>query len=249
MLRFKQDSIACGDFVSVSKTLASNVFDLVIADFPYGVSWKTGHRTKSRVLGQDGIQNDSVLAHNQLNSEGLPEIYRLLKDDRHIYYFTRWDMIPYDLPALRKAGFDVKNNIIWAKNNWGMGDLEGAYANQYECILFAQKGRRPLLRGRARDVQRFNRVSGNRLIHSHQKPVTLLAWLIKNSTYPGEIVFDPTCGVGSVIVAAEITGRVGYGVELDPVTAEQAREYIAVLGNSIAATKQGPNGVRQPLLL
>jgi DNA modification methylase len=39
---------------------------------------------------------------------------------------------------------------------------------------------------------------------------------ILNHTKPGELVYDPFPGSGTTLVAAELTGRVSCGLELDP---------------------------------
>jgi len=39
---------------------------------------------------------------------------------------------------------------------------------------------------------------------------------ILNHTQLGESVFDPFLGSGTTLAAAEVTGRVCYGIELDP---------------------------------
>ena len=48
------------------------------------------------------------------------------------------------------------------------------------------------------------------------KPVSLLEYLINNSTKQGDIVFDSFCGSGSTLIACEKLQRTCYGVELDP---------------------------------
>jgi DNA modification methylase len=48
------------------------------------------------------------------------------------------------------------------------------------------------------------------------KPVKLVAYLIRNSSRPGENVIDVFGGSGSTLIAAEKTGRTCYTVELDP---------------------------------
>ncbi len=45
-----------------------------------------------------------------------------------------------------------------------------------------------------------------------QLPETVMAYL----TAPGEAVADPFCGWGSTLIACEITGRRGFGSEIDP---------------------------------
>ena len=47
------------------------------------------------------------------------------------------------------------------------------------------------------------------------KPVALMAYPIQNSSMSNCIVLDPFLGSGSTLIAAEETGRICYGVELD----------------------------------
>jgi DNA modification methylase len=52
--------------------------------------------------------------------------------------------------------------------------------------------------------------------HPTQKPVALMRKSILNHTKRGEPVYDPFLGSGTTLAAAEMTGRVCYGLELDP---------------------------------
>lgn len=53
-------------------------------------------------------------------------------------------------------------------------------------------------------------------VHPTQKPVELVRRALRNSTREGEAVLDMFSGGASTIIGAEQTGRVGYGIELDP---------------------------------
>jgi len=68
----------------------------------------------------------------------------------------------------------------------------------------------------ATSTWRFNKPSRN-ADHPTMKPLALCARAIRNSSKPGEIVLDSFLGSGSTLIAAEQTGRRGYGLELDPV--------------------------------
>ena len=48
------------------------------------------------------------------------------------------------------------------------------------------------------------------------KPVALVADAIKDCSHRSGIVLDAFAGSGTTLVAAEKTGRRGYGIELDP---------------------------------
>jgi DNA modification methylase len=52
--------------------------------------------------------------------------------------------------------------------------------------------------------------------HPTQKPVELMRRPLLNHTESGEVVYDPFLGSGTTLIAAEQTGRVCIGIELDP---------------------------------
>src|SRR5690625_5680060 len=109
-----------------------------------------------------------------------------------------------------------------------MGDLQGAYAGQYEVILFAQKGRRILneVDGKKRhpDVLEFDRIPSTRLRHSHEKPEDLIEFLIRKSSNEGEIILDPFAGSGTTAAVAKRLGRSFITIELDVRSEEHTSE-------------------------
>jgi DNA modification methylase len=61
---------------------------------------------------------------------------------------------------------------------------------------------------------------------------------ILNHTKPGELVYDPFLGSGTTLAAAELTGRVCYGMELDPKYVDVVVERWQVLSGK-KATLEG----------
>jgi DNA modification methylase len=59
-------------------------------------------------------------------------------------------------------------------------------------------------------------VGDNKQDHPTQKPVELMRKPILNHTKRGAVVYDPFLGSGTTLIATELTGRVCYGIELDP---------------------------------
>ena len=53
-------------------------------------------------------------------------------------------------------------------------------------------------------------------LHPTMKPLPLMERAIANSSRPGERVLDLFLGSGSTLIAAERTGRICVGLELDP---------------------------------
>ena len=53
-------------------------------------------------------------------------------------------------------------------------------------------------------------------MHPTVKPVGLVADAIKDCSRRGSIVLDPFCGSGTILIAAERTGRKARALEIDP---------------------------------
>jgi DNA modification methylase len=132
---------------------------------------------------------------------------------------------------------ELKNLCVWTKNCGGMGSL---YRSQHELIFVYKNGggeahvnNVQLGRfGRNRTnvwaydgANSFSRKSeeGNLLAcHPTVKPVALVADAILDASDRGSIVLDAFLGSGTTIIAAEKTGRIGYGIELDPKYVDRA---------------------------
>jgi DNA modification methylase len=52
--------------------------------------------------------------------------------------------------------------------------------------------------------------------HGTQKPLELMRRPIENHTDRGEIVYDPFLGSGTTLAAAESSGRICYGLDIEP---------------------------------
>lgn len=90
--------------------------------------------------------------------------------------------------------------------------LKGAYAEQYETLLFLHKGRIEL-RGRDTDVWKFDRQRPT--LHPTMKPIDLIEKALKKSSKDNDIVLDLFGGSGSTLIACEELNRKCYMMELD----------------------------------
>jgi DNA modification methylase len=52
--------------------------------------------------------------------------------------------------------------------------------------------------------------------HPTQKPVECMKRPIENNSSPGQAVYEPFCGSGTTIIAAEMTGRACHAIEISP---------------------------------
>ncbi|WP_432449222.1 DNA-methyltransferase [Aliiroseovarius marinus] len=124
---------------------------------------------------------------------------------------------------------EMKNPIVWAKDNGGMGSF---YRSRHELIFVFKSGTAPHLNnfelgqnGRYRtNVWEYRGANSRRTgrmeelaMHPTVKPVQMIADAIRDVSGRGDIVLDIFGGSGSTLIAAEKTGRRGYLCELDPV--------------------------------
>lgn len=206
-----------------------NSFDLVLSDPPYNIWYKNNRRIKTRdkIHWVDWIAND--IDNLDMIKTVYQEYFRILKEGCHIYIFSRWDVNQDHINLLKDAWFIVKNTLIWMKNSWSMGDLEGDYAWQYETIIFwykpfsswTRKGKGNKLNQildikRHPNILKYDRIVGKKQIHSHQKPIDLLQFLIKKSSKAGDKVYDGFIGSNSLWQACLTLNRHYTWTELDP---------------------------------
>jgi len=200
-----------GDCTKLLETLPDNSIDLLVTDPPYGISYESEHR---EVNPFEKITNDNLEETISVVSDALRIASRKLKDNSHVYIFTSWKTYPYLLPVV-STYFQVKNLLVWVKNNWTAGDLDANYGQIHEFILFAHKGRRHLNGRRDASVLHFDRALDNGRVHPTEKPLPLLEYLIEKSSLPGETVCDPFAGVASTCLAAKNKGRKYIGMEIE----------------------------------
>jgi DNA modification methylase len=134
------------------------------------------------------------------------------------------------LAAGKQVYHELKNICVWAKDNAGMGSF---YRSQHELVLVfkhgnsshrnnVQLGRYGRYRSNVWHYPGANSFSrsgdeGNLLaLHPTVKPVALVADALLDCSARGEVVLDPFLGSGTTVIAAQRTGRLCYGVELDP---------------------------------
>ena len=223
---------------------------LIFADPPYNVPID-GHATG---LGKTR-HSDFAMASGEMNStEFTAFLTRSLGAaashcvDGSIHYVCMdWRHIGELLAAGNQVYDEFKNLCVWAKDNAGMGSL---YRSQHELILVFKKGtnrhRNNVQLGalgryrtnvwRYPGMSSFGRITseGNLLqLHPTVKPVALIADAIMDCSARGEIVLDPFLGSGTTVMAAERTGRICYGLEIDPTYVDTiVRRWQAFTGNS-----------------
>jgi len=139
-----------------------------------------------------------------------------------------WRHMPEMLAAGRAVYSELKNLCVWNKTNAGMGTF---YRSKHELVFVWKNGTAPHINsfelgqhGRSRsnvwDYAGVNSLKPGRLeelaMHPTVKPVALAADAIKDCSVRNSLVLDPLAGSGTVLIAAERTGRRARALEIDP---------------------------------
>jgi DNA modification methylase len=137
--------------------------------------------------------------------------------------------------AWREAGLLAHMMLIWHKSRAVLTHVD--YLLDYEPMLYGWvRGSRPPLQRRppasARCVWEVasggDDISG---VHPTQKPVELIRRCIEYHTRRGELVYEPFAGSGTTIVAAQMTDRCCFALEISPAFCDVAiRRFEAFSG-------------------
>ena len=199
--------------------------DCIVTDPPYLIAYKTSRRKDKTHKFCHEIDNDRP-SDTELIKNFIEKSFQLLKDNSAFYCFCSWKTSDIFKNLLEKAGFTIKNQIIWVKNNHTSGDLKAQFGQQYEVCFYCNKGRKFINGKRLTDVWFFDRVSGKSLVHQNQKPVELIEQIILKSTDENDTILDPFMGSGTTGIACVNNNRNFIGIERD-------KQYFDIAQNRI----------------
>ena len=178
--------------------LPDKTVDLVFTDPPYLIDY---HPRDGRTMAGD--------ASDEWLGPAFLQAYRVLKDGGFCISFYSSSRADSYLAAWRKAGFRTAGHLVWVKP-YAAGSAFVRYRHEQAYLLAKGFPNRP--QSPISDVQDWQ-YTGNRL-HPTQKPVRALLPVVRAFSKPGEVVLDPFCGSGSVLLAAKLLGRRYIGIEL-----------------------------------
>ena len=207
-----------GDCLEVLPTIEK--VDAVITDPPFSSGARTdaGKSVRGGMLRGAKWQDD-WFSHDNMATHGFLTLMRMLgralidgsKPSAKSHWFIDWRMYPNLYGALESCGWVVKNLVVWDKEHFGMGQN---YRNQHELILYAEKGDTKFPTHSTSNVLRCKRKTAEN--HPTEKPVELIEMIIRASTLPEDIIFDPFMGSGTTGVACMNLGRKFIGCEIEP---------------------------------
>lgn len=203
-----------GDAMVKLRSVKAESAQLVLTDPPYGIGYES----------QKGVR---IANDERPFIWWMHDAFRICKPGGGILCFTRWDIQEVFKVALESAGFVIRSQVVWDKGGNGMGDCKRQFSPRHELIWWATKGRFAFPGKRPLSVLHVPKPPSNNRKHPTEKPVELMHQLIEATTRPGDLVVDPFTGAGASGVAATLTGRRFYGVEINGKYARVARQRIA----------------------
>jgi len=216
-----RNRLLLGDSTERLREIPDQSVDLVLTDPPYNTGIKaSASGTRFRNFFDDALSPEEYV---ELGRTIARELYRVLKADRAVYVFINWKSLAIWLEELSRAGFRVKNVIVWDKVVHGMNYQNYAYTHEF--LIFAVKGKfRPKNKETSDDsyrdlwhIQRELRQPRNDEFHHETvKPVALVRRPIEHASERGDLVLDPFFGSGRILVVAKELGRDYLGIERDP---------------------------------
>lgn len=247
--------VICGDAQDATvlyRLMHGDMARFVFTDQPYNVPIAghvsgSGHREFAMACGEMTEEE-----FNAFNKAWMGQANRYVVDGGVLATFIDWRGLASVSAAAIAAALTQLNLIVWTKTNAGMGSL---YRSQHELLPLFKKGGAPHVNNV--DLGRKGRSRSNawtyagassvgsdarRGLQDHPtvKPVVMLVDALLDLTNRGDIVLDPFLGSGSTLVAAEETGRVCRGVEIDPLYVDLiVRRYEEVTGNTAVLEETG----------
>lgn len=224
--------LMCGDATSkdvLKRLMGGDKADMYLTDPPYNVAYEG--KTKDKLTIQNDSMEDSAFYQFLVDSFVAADS---VMNEGAAFYVWHADSEGYNFRgACRAVEWELRECLIWNKNTMVLGRQD--YQWKHEPCLYGWKG------GAAHNwysdrkqttVIDMNKPNRN-AEHPTMKPVQLFAYLMENSSKPGDIVLDSFCGSGTTLIACEQMSRAARVLELEPKYCDVIVErYINLVGNS-----------------
>lgn len=243
--KYKLDHIFNVDCLDMFSHLKDDSLDLIFADPPYNLS-KSNFKMKFVRSGGSDLStnkgkwdNYSEQEFETFTARWLAESYRTLKHGGSIWVAGSYHSIYLVGYLMKKIGFEILNEVLWHKSDATPNLSCTRFVADHENFIWARKGKRHIFNyeemklenggKQMRSIWTRGKTAGGKRIHPTQKPEWLLDRVIRASTNPEHIVFDPFMGSGTTAVVAKRNKRHYVGSEIDPEYFEKALTRLAAV--------------------
>ena len=209
-------TVICGDSTSpdtFKNLLAGTKVNLVCIDPPYLIALES---TSGKITNDD---LDDEKGYEFILS-ALMRVSENMADDASIYMFYADSKTQIFANAFDKAGFHRSATVIWKKDRLVLTRTDFKYIHEPITYGWLKSGTHKWYGDQKQTtVVEFPRINNSKTEgfgHPSSKPVSLIAYLIKQSTMTNGIVLDSFLGSASTLIACEQLDRVCFGAELEP---------------------------------
>ncbi len=207
--------LLCGDATDgadVSRLMSGDDVDLIFTDPPYNVDYE-GYTEDRLTIKGDRMTTEQFQAFLR---ETFSSYRSVVKPGGSMYvcHSSSWQREFQN--ALESAEFEVRCQIIWAKNTfaWGFGRYKFQHEPIFYCHVAKQKD--PWYGDKSQSTLWQEKKPAANRIHPTAKPVELVERALVNSSKAGDVVADFFGGSGSTLIGCERRGRKARLMEIDP---------------------------------
>lgn len=216
--------------VWMAKPENAGQFDVILTDPPYGMGADNFGDGSGRLDGIEHHYDDSYESWQKFIQAWCPLTFAVTKPQAHAYVFCDIDNFHELKACMELAGWYVfRTPFVNHKINSGRVPLpDQGPRRQYEIILYAIKGKKPVTHIYP-DV--ISTSADESMTHGAQKPVALFQNLLQRSVKPGDKVLDTCAGSGTIFPAAHTYKCAATALEYVP-------EYYAMCVKRLEMLKQ-----------
>jgi DNA modification methylase len=196
----------------VVKLMAGAPADLVFTDPPYNCAYE-GYTEQKLTIQNDRMTREEF---DRFLRNSFMSFRALVKPGASLYVCHSSSYQREFQNALESAGFEVRCQLIWAKNTFAWGF--GRYKFRHEPIFYAHVAgeKDPWYGDKTQSTLWEEKKPAANRIHPTAKPVELVERALLNSSKAGDVVADLFGGSGSTLIACERRNRKARLMELDP---------------------------------
>lgn len=219
------DSILNTDFNEWAKSYSGPRFNFIHCDFPYGISAFGGPQS-----GRDkwNTYNDSPDVYWQLIKTFCTHIDKFMAPSSQLMFWFSFENYVQTLEMFRDLAPDLNFSrfpLVWVKSdNVGvLPDPKRGPRRIYETCFIALREDRFILRA----VSNAYAAPTDKAHHASTKPEPVLRHFMQMFVDESTTMFDPTCGSGSSLRAAESLGaKTVLGLEIDKEHCDNAKSAL-----------------------
>jgi len=203
------DATDAGDIATL---MAGALADLVFTDPPYNVDYE-GYTDQRLKIKGDRMSEADFKKFLESAFHSYRSIVKL-GASMYVCHSSSWQREFQN--ALEAADFEVRSQLVWAKNTFGWGF--GRYKFQHEPIFYCHvAGKKdPWYGDKTQSTLWSEKKPAANRIHPTAKPVELIERALVNSSKSGDVVVDLFGGSGSTLIGCERRGRRARLMEIDP---------------------------------